>query len=977
MEAVIERLVETLKEPMTAFVLSDPLPIWNPPVESWTEMMTDENVELSKHIRSLAIPARSDEPNCPDMLLHDLGTMTDPGVTRLIETTFAPTKQPCLLINTSGSGKTRAMLEGLTQHWGLYFICSHDGQHGSKDLSYVIDELPDDKNFTSVLPPPGSANFRGLLEQNQTLAAKRFFEVLLSRLIILDLFLEIVSRFGVKEEYKRRKLWLLLQLKPKLGHIPDVFLKATLLLNDLNAPKRNLVRVGKIYTTRIVSQFNLRQLRLPIVLDESQRAAVAYTSSFRSAPGSITNHSAEIDPRPVLRELVAACLSFFTSASTDDQIIPKLIITGTGLRRDTVREAIASSVLKHGNFLSVYIIDSLDDKVKHRRYLQKYLPPKLLESKAFEHLFDRVHHWLRGRYRFTAEYISLLLQDGFRRPHRILGDYIKHAIGCMPTDICATGAINREDRFFDLFPKISVFPFDFKQLERLSDENGPEVEALVRYAYDYLLGSSPPHSFTLREIAFVQYGFARYTHETEVVQVEDTLQPVEGKSNLSSDPKIHVSEPLILLALALWSNRKYNYERPGRWKTRSFLYVLCQSFFGNSSKPEIGNGLENYIAYYLIAVLGKKEGCRLGDIMNFHRKSELADRKAQLAAVHILRDDQAPNGSSILDQVKAPTAADHISQGVITSTILHEEGVDLSHFTGALGRRVERAEQLMEWLLFRHRNAICFPDRNFGPDLMFVLKLLGDEPGTKPTYIWVVVQSKQRLKEPELDKRDLVSCLHTVTPSSFYFDTNGKPYAPKRLPKLPAKVLEAMSFLPDRETELAGKHSLLRVIGAFPAPANLGRIFSVNDDDDDDDDDTSDEDWQRVEAVSPDIQDPDMDNHPLATLSITKMLNVMDEFEPLGKGSAFLRNHTEAMRLSNARVRVKKRAKQDGRKRGGKKEADSGLRRSRRVIKAKQAKQEATKRKEDAKKPTQVGHKRKRTGEEDDHPRKRATRRKS
>ncbi|KAF9023782.1 hypothetical protein BDP27DRAFT_1062217 [Rhodocollybia butyracea] len=207
----IERFVDTLKEPMKNFVLSDQLPIWNPP-ESWAGMTANEIAEISEHIRSLAIPARSDNPDCPDMLLHDLGKLTNTGVSQLIETTFAPDKQPCLLINTSGSGKTRAMLEGLTRQWGFYFVCSDD-EHGSRDLSYVIDHsLPENREFISI---PSESFDEGRLRQNQQLAAQRFFEVLLSRLAVFDLFLDVLSGLAADlDSIDYRKMWLLLQTEP-------------------------------------------------------------------------------------------------------------------------------------------------------------------------------------------------------------------------------------------------------------------------------------------------------------------------------------------------------------------------------------------------------------------------------------------------------------------------------------------------------------------------------------------------------------------------------------------------------------------------------------------------------------------------------------------------------------------------------------------------------------------------------------------
>lgn len=295
----------------------------------------------------------------------------------------------------------------------------------------------------------------------------------------------------------------------------------------------------------------------------------------------------------------------------------------------------------------------------------------------------------------------------------------------------------------------------------------PLVANLIQYVYKYFMTSMPPFAFTAREIEFVKHGFARYT-----VKTDDVVQMEGASEEVLPIPTIHISEPLILLALTLWANRNHDL-----WIIGPLHYVLTTEITNHDVVK--GNGLEKYVAYYFATVLARKEGCRLGEILHFHGRTKLMNSTAKLVAVNVLRNGRDTDESiddyssaTILNKLNvvppAPTKGDVISEGAFISCTAETNVPDLSHCTSVLGRKTQQPEEVLNWLLFRHRNAICFPDNHFGPDLIFVLKLLDPEP----TYIWVVVQCKLRLSTKTLSKKSVQDSLNTLAPTKFYVDKN-------------------------------------------------------------------------------------------------------------------------------------------------------------------------------------------------------------
>ncbi|KAJ7217641.1 hypothetical protein B0H12DRAFT_330503 [Mycena haematopus] len=99
---------------------------------------------------------------------------------------------------------------------------------------------------------------------------------------------------------------------------------------------------------------------------------------------------------------------------------------------------------------------------------------------------------------------------------------------------------------------------------------------------------------------------------------------------------------------------------------------------------------------------------------------------------------------------------------------------------------------------------MCFPPKEMGPDLLFVLELADGK------RIWVAVQCKYETTDL-LASEKLESALRTVTPEN-YFSSQ------KDNQKLTHKYLLE---LPNRQTEKIGDYSVLRVVASFPGVTAL------------------------------------------------------------------------------------------------------------------------------------------------------------
>ncbi|KAK6971488.1 hypothetical protein R3P38DRAFT_3298016 [Favolaschia claudopus] len=260
-----EEFMEKLKAPLEAFIASAN------PVTPWQSELTGTDALMDAHPASLGLLSQD---LLPVMSLHDLGGFIhDPILSSRFDELFARGKKT-VLVNTSGSGKTRLMFEGLCRHWGLYFTVFNYGARdlGSNDIANVIDRL----EFT-LQDVSSSTEGSRHLEQNHALAEGLIARTLLARLLIFRMFLEIASEGGLTEEHKKR--WLMLQLFPSLKLGCDIFGYLASSLGNFNPGKEIAVTQAKI------QELLDHDSHLFFVLDEAQQAARKFCGAFDAEPG--------------------------------------------------------------------------------------------------------------------------------------------------------------------------------------------------------------------------------------------------------------------------------------------------------------------------------------------------------------------------------------------------------------------------------------------------------------------------------------------------------------------------------------------------------------------------------------------------------------------------------------------------------------------------------------------------------------------
>ncbi|KAF8152550.1 hypothetical protein B0H34DRAFT_663642 [Crassisporium funariophilum] len=781
-EADVQTFLAELRPTMRRLVVGDiVLPMWSPSDDC-------QDAETIVHLNSLKIPCLKGKPN---LLLHDLGSFTrDVLLERRLRNIFMPNNHT-FLVNTSGSGKTRLLLEGLCENWGFYFTSLVDSSLlGSSDVQNSIQtHVPDSHKFRHILPPAGSAGYEAALKANREIASRIFRQIFLARLMIFNLFAETMSTCikingGVHEDphvYKSR--WLLLQLQPSFVHpqVWDIFDELSCKLagasdSFINTTTKTLLSNVRTLCSRVqpggpatltqISTSETAQTPIFCVLDEAQFAATQHNSSFRSDQNGCH--------RPILREIVKA----WEGQSFGQGVF--MVVAGTGISKDVVDQAMASAIMKDSRYRWCSDTGAFDHKDVQERYLQKYLPGSLVLSDLGIRLMERAWYWLHGRYRFTAGFVSELLVNGFKRPHGLLNAYVQHFTDFKLTD--APLLVKAEGS--DPLPVFSQYKLDFSKLKKNSDM----LSTIHQLTTHYLMRSVLPVTLGKDEATYVEYGFARFVDsETKTVAVD---------------------EPLVLLAATRWINANHR---------TSYKFFAKQIYLHDPCS----NGFENYVAFCIDMIFSHKR--RLNEVFLF--------------------SGSTPSWANL--------EAELVSLQRTSLNLVEESSVRHFQFSGPsvnLGTNAKSPEDTLKWLDHRSHTPICFPHISMGPDLLFVLRL------SDGSFIWVALQAKYSLgKNGQLSRPFLRRAMRSVTPSTFFFDKEGKRFSPSSHPGLVDATNQRLADLPHRRPD-AGKYSLLRVVASFPAQTNLKRCME---------------------------EDPDEDHHPIASLNMSLIKQVTKRLSPI------------------------------------------------------------------------------------------------
>ncbi|KAJ7746500.1 hypothetical protein DFH07DRAFT_1063020 [Mycena maculata] len=448
----------------------------------WEPKLEDD--DLRSHLTGLDLYASGDEPS---LLLDRLGKFHDDPVLRNRVRSIFVRGQDTFLVNTSGSGKTRLTFEGLCQEWGFYFSAVTESGYSAGELNAILStEIRRQPGFTAELSS-GSERFSEQLQSNQKIAAHHFNAALLARLLMFQMFVEIMHETVPAPEHKMR--WLLFQLRPRLGGSYDSIAQLTFILSedDDTYTKENILdSIGKIRDT-----FG-GDLHLFYVLDEAQAPATLFPSAFYTG-GQF---------HPILPEIIRAWL-----AHPVDNFEASMVISGIRIPKDMF-DAEGNSSLRHRWTSDTGAFDG----PAQRRYIESFLPSSIADSQTADRLISRAWNWVRGRHRFTSAFVTLLLINGFLPADAILDDYFNALAHLPPTDS------DTDLYWIESFVKVIALG-RYSMLDFAVLGEHPSIKNTIRQIlFHYLLTSKHPKPIGAEGIELVSEGLGRFC-DTEANEV--------------------------------------------------------------------------------------------------------------------------------------------------------------------------------------------------------------------------------------------------------------------------------------------------------------------------------------------------------------------------------------------------------------------------------------------------------------------------
>ncbi|KAL0574348.1 hypothetical protein V5O48_007610 [Marasmius crinis-equi] len=523
--------------------------------------MTPEVRHFVEH--ELNIPALNDSsPDVPSLLIHGLGEgFNDHNRITRCDALFKKPGDHTLLINTSGAGKTRALLEALTINWGFYFTCNDPSKEGigSSDLWETLGGLAKERGFREDFP-------RGILKVsekvelkvNQRIAVRLFSCVLIARLLIFNWFLALVvddarrTKTSFHRPYMLR--WLELQVQPWiLGSVTDpepsdIFARLSERIRQANLTEEDEEEIF-VHLKRDLFQLLPKvqpagRPNIYMVIDEAQEAVKLHPNAFRN--GDLKQR------RPAIRELIYVWGPYIMH-ERGVKFKFTFVVTGTGLSLPLFQDALSSSTLKQELMTPFKKVGSFESQQQQQNYIRKFIPEVLLRAEVGQILLERMWYWLQGRFRLTAGFLTLLLQYGYQQPNALLDRYIKKFAGFLPTD-CPQWALDKErDAPFKSWVEEPRFSYSTLDFERLKERGRCLIDLVTETAYEYMLTSETESSRTYGdcEALLVELGFARIPY---FPAGSDTSKKTKGNRDDSKDDVAMIDERLVLSACAAWLN---------------------------------------------------------------------------------------------------------------------------------------------------------------------------------------------------------------------------------------------------------------------------------------------------------------------------------------------------------------------------------------------------------------------------------------
>jgi hypothetical protein len=294
-----------------------------------------------------------------------------------------------MLINTSGAGKTRLLLDGLCHFWGIYLVGSNERDSiGSTDLQTFLRELDQADGYRQA-NEARKANEDDQLTFDIMKGIKRcLFQIILARFLLLNLLIEEAKKSGGVRRKEHRRLWTLLQVQPRKfdpSLEEDVFLTIARELQSTSTKDLDCW-ISELYTKisrelgDVEDPGDDHRVTIYCILDEVHKLKFPHVGGY-----GLKDNNVE---RPVLREVWVACSSVHPEM--------RIIFSGTEFDIGQIMATFESPALAEKRPILYSNIGSFDDIGFQAEYIQYYLLAPWSEPRWKEFLV-RAFQWLRGR----------------------------------------------------------------------------------------------------------------------------------------------------------------------------------------------------------------------------------------------------------------------------------------------------------------------------------------------------------------------------------------------------------------------------------------------------------------------------------------------------------------------------------------------------------------------------------------------------
>ncbi|GAW08147.1 hypothetical protein LENED_010193 [Lentinula edodes] len=140
-----------------------------------------------------------------------------------------------------------------------------------------------------------------------------------------------------------------------------------------------------------------------IAIDEANVASRKHDEAFEDQHGRY----------PILKEIIRGLRRQIGSS----KIPIRFVVAGTMIPEDHFQ----STVGEWDDFRWCSDTGSFNDPEDHRRYVSQFMPDSFSSSVTGQALIARMWYWLRGRHRYTASFLAVLLRNNYQSPHTLLG----------------------------------------------------------------------------------------------------------------------------------------------------------------------------------------------------------------------------------------------------------------------------------------------------------------------------------------------------------------------------------------------------------------------------------------------------------------------------------------------------------------------------------------------------------------------------